>query len=240
MAFLAPFAGLIGSALGIGGSLLGGGQSKQAKQSADYLGQAQQKGFQVADTAQRQAQPFFSQANQYIPQAASYYQNLLSGNRNEMDTALAPERAQTASQFRSARNSIMAAPRGGGRTSALAQLPTQEASANALGGYGVRPAAAQGLLGAGIGAGGMGSGLLNSAVQGIYGTSGAANSLLNYDLQQQAANKERGESIGGSIFDLITQIGKQPWKTGGGGGQTISGSGIGSTGYDDWGLGAIR
>jgi hypothetical protein len=84
----------------------------------------------------------------------------------------------------------------------------------------------------------MGSGLLNSAVQGIYGTSGAANSLLNYDLQQQAANKERGESIGGSIFDLITQIGKQPWKTGGGGGQTIGGSGVGI--YDDWGSGAIR
>lgn len=215
MPFLLPALPFLMASAPIGlGLAMGGGQSKAGAASSALLQRAQEKGFQIADKSQAAGDPLLRMGQRYLPQAARYYQGILSGSPGAMQAATAAERGLIDQGFNSARSAIMAGPRGGGRTSALFQLPTQQAAANANLLYNVRPQAAQGLLQAGQTALSGGTGLYGAATQGIYGTSGAANSLLNYDLQQQAANQARNNQIGSSIYDLIQKI---PTMIGGGG-----------------------
>jgi hypothetical protein len=77
-----------------------------------------------------------TQAQQTIPQATSalqaplnFFQSLLSGNRNEIMSALSPSISTLSSEYDTGRKTAQEfAPRGGGRAAALEEEPFQEAS----------------------------------------------------------------------------------------------------------------
>ena len=179
------------------------GPSKMGQNSLDMMQQAQGKGMDLANTASIMANPLLGGGSQSMGQGSKYFQELLSGNRGRMNAAIAPEMDEIGNQFQGARTAMFGAPRGGGRTSALAQLPGQEAAAKARFMMGIRPGAAQGLLGAGQAQLGAGSSLLNAATQGLYAGTNAGKSILDYDLQAQEAKRKQSSALGGGIFDFV-------------------------------------
>ncbi len=201
-----PLIPLAMSALPLLGGLFGkksSGPSKMGQASLDSLQQAQGKGMDLANQASMRANPLLGGGTSALGQGTDYFSDLLSGNRGRMTAAVAPELDEINTQFQGARNAIAGGPRGGGRSSALAQLPGQQASAQARLLMGIRPGAANSLLGAGQAQLGAGSSLLNAATQGLYAGTNAGKSILDYDLQAQEAKRKQSGALGGGIFDFV-------------------------------------
>ena len=238
MPFLLPFApALIGAAGAIGGSLIGrkaGAGSANQKQAYNLLNYN-------AQLAPRQAQQLFGQGQQLTGKgmnlldraqgaaggAQSYFQQLLSGSPAATTSALAPDISRIRDTSQQALQSTSTlAPRGGGRSGTLFNLPFQQ-QAQTSGLYNmVRPMAARGLLdvgglfgnlglgtaGVGLGAAGVGTNLLNAGNYAAGTMFGGANNLAMQGAQAGAAG-------GQGIFDILRSL---PWdkilKGGAGGG----------------------
>ena len=145
--------------------------------------------------------------SKYLDPAAKYWQTLLSGDRNALDTALRPEISQINDSYGQAkREAAQFAPRGGLTASMMSQLPFQQAAqVNNL--YtSARPMAAQQLAGLGQVAGNLAIGG-SAASSGAYqGASGTYDSLSRYLAGQYPSAGATGEAFGGYLQQFVTAL----------------------------------
>lgn len=108
--------------------------------------------------------------------AMDYWSKILSGNPAAIMQAMSPEVQAAQAQYRGAQQQAnMFAPRGGGRSAMMAQLPMQQAGtiSNIL--AQARPGAAANLAQTGLGMGGLGANLLSMTMQGQLARRGQNN-----------------------------------------------------------------
>lgn len=149
------------------------------------------------------------EGQQTLNPAESYFRRLLSGDQNELMSAVAPEIDNISSNFAAVRRMIADQPRGGGKTSVLAQLPVQQAQSVSNLISGARRQAPEGLqaisnarTGAGIAQ--MGQGLNaagTSASLGLYGRQQDIQNSWKTFFKQLGLNAAQGlgEAIGFGI-----------------------------------------
>ena len=219
---------LIKGGMALGGSLLGSKLSKskstpEEKAALGQTAQAQNLGLGAAKGTLPQAQNLIGMGSQAYQPVLNYWSSILSGNRGAMTSALAPEVSQIGQGYRTAAQTSAALnPRGGPSASFLSELPFQQQRDVSTLFQQARPQAAQGLLAGAQGATGAGSALLSNAIQSLYSSTAAGRSILEAAKDKRAEEAQRGRSIGGGIFDMITKYGfpavDQMFKGGGGGG----------------------
>ena len=236
MPFIAPFLPAIigaGASLGsaaIGNKLAGGPQTTPLQ---NQVFQQQLEGGRLGmDTARQllpQGQNLLTMGAQQMQSPMNYWSSILSGNRGLATSALAPEISRIGQGYQTAANTSAALmPRGGPSAAFNAELPfsQQHDVANLL--QTARPQAAGSLLGAAQNLGGLGSSLIGSGISSIYGATQAGRDIISQQQQAQAAAAQRGQAIGGGLFDLVNKYGMpaldQIFKRGGGTGNLSTGS----------------
>ncbi len=234
----------IPAAIGLGGSLLGGLLGpKQSQQEKDLMAAQTanaKQGQQMATWAQGQAQNMVPQAQGYMGEGMAttdqaiqgldpiqrYYQQLASGNRGEMMTAMQPQIQQAQQGYASGlKNTSELNQRGGARAATMAEMPFQQMGLlqqlmNAARGQGFQGlqsiASLLGSLGgqqANIGQGLMGgaNSLFSGGTQALGGSSAANQGLLNYGLsrrnQQFNQGSQIGKALGGGLMDMAKNSG---------------------------------
>lgn len=162
--------------------------------------------------------PVLRQAAAGLAGPEQYYNRLLSGDKAEMEAAVAPETSSILDQYRGKRSQMAKlGPRSGGTNEALAGSQFAQAGDVARTLQGVRPKAAEGAAGiagakagigkdiAGVGEGlaglglsesGLGIGQLTSALQGLLSRRGQ-------NLDERGQNMEMIGEIGKGIGDII-------------------------------------
>lgn len=214
----------IGAAGSIGGALLSrpSSQQKNAMQSAaDLNAQQAQNVAQGRDLATQ----YTGMATPAIQNALNYWNTLLHGDRTAMSTALAPEVSQIGQGIASATDTTSQfAPRGGARTTTLANLPyNQQGQVSSL--YQtLRPAAATAVGQLGTQAASLGSGFLSGSTA---AANDAASNYLNMVgvLEGLRQNQQRtAANIGSGLYTWAKGI---DWSKifGGSGSTTNAGSG---------------
>ncbi len=109
----------------LGSKLLGGKKGAKAPSPKDALIAQQTEASQFALGEARQVLP---QARETLQGPLSFWETILGGDRQEMLSLLAPEVETIVSQYDTARRNITnLAPRGGGRTTAMAESRFEEA-----------------------------------------------------------------------------------------------------------------
>ena len=127
--------------------------------------------------------------------AQDFWGTILGGDRDAITQLMAPQISQVGDQYAAARNNVNEfAPRGGGKSAILAELPTKQA--HDIGSFflNARPAAADAMerLGAERNAAGMGE---FAGAQ--SGPMGILQSILSHSLgQQQLDLQKRGQTLG--------------------------------------------
>lgn len=214
MPFLAPALPIIGkAALGLGSSLLGNklAKSKNTDQAQDALNMTQQ--------SQREAtaggKNLLALGTTTTQPVLNYWSSILSGNRGQMASALAPEASQISHGYQQAANTSAALmPRGGPSASFLGELPFQQQRDVSSLFQSARPQAASQL-------GGLGMNLLSHGTNLIQASTGAGRGILEQQQQQKLLEAERGKSIGAGLFDILQKYGfdalDKMLKRGGGG-----------------------
>lgn len=192
-----------GVASWLGGKALAKPSAKESAAQDSLLKGMDQSRTLALSTGQR-GMSFLDDAGQTLAGPRNYYQNILAGNQSEPTAALAPDIARIrGAQTQSLQTAANLAPRGGGRSAALFDLPLQ-ANAQVQGLYNqARPQAAAGLLDLGRLYGGMGTSALGSSSQFSYAATGGANSLLNSEAERRAREQSAAGSFGNYLYDLI-------------------------------------
>jgi len=173
--------------------LFGGGSGGQTKEQKALTGAETD----IAQFGLGEAKKTLPKATSALAGPQNFFQALLSGDRNAILNAIAPEVDTLTSQYATGRKTAeQFAPRGGGRGAALAELPTRQAADISKLVHGARLTGAQGLMSVGqlfgqIGLGEMGAG--TTAATTAFGDIQTAKE----NQQQQAANT--GAAIGGLI-----------------------------------------
>ena len=184
--------------------------------------------------AQPGAEKYLGQSNQAFTPALNYWSSILAGGPQGTE-ALSPEIQRIGAGYNAAQNQInQFAPRGGGRASALGQLPLQRSADVSNLFATMRPMAAQQLSQIGSATGGLGTALTGqigglagslagdtsrlaatlpstilSALSGIGGGAAGTNaSIWQNELQRHQLGAQRGGLIGGGIYDILKNL---PW-----------------------------
>lgn len=184
-------------------------------------------------------------ASNAINPALNYWTNVLAGGP-EAALALSPEIQQIRASSEAAKRQLATTgPMGGGRASAMAQLPFQQGTAISNLYSQARPAAASALATQGIPAltgisnaynslagttnqagaaqGGIGAGLSSNVFSGLLGAGNAAGNnaanLLSYGLGRSAQNQQNAAGFGGGITNILNSL---PWGKWLGGSGTIN------------------
>jgi hypothetical protein len=197
MPIAAAIPAIIGAAGAIGGGLLANRKSSQEKEALSAQSDLAKTESEAQKFGTSSAQQLLPQATASLGATERYYAPLLSGNRQSMLEAVAPEANTIISQYDTAKRAAAEfAPRGGGRTTTLAELPFSESGAitNLL--NQVRPNAAGATADIGKTYGALASSLLSR-------NTGAASSLLNYSLASRGQSYGMAEQMGGSIGSLL-------------------------------------
>ena len=215
MGFIAPFLpAIIKGGIGLGTSLLGnklaGGPQTTPLQDQVFQQQleAGKLGMDTARQLLPQGQNLLTMGAQQMQSPMNYWSSILSGNRGLATSAMAPEISRIGQGYQTAANTSAALmPRGGPSAAFMSELPfAQQRDVSSLL-QSARPAAAGSLLGAAQNIGGLGSSLLGSGISAIYGAAQAGRDIINQQQQAQAAAAQRGQAIGGGLFDLINKYG---------------------------------
>ncbi len=211
MGFLAPLLpAIIGGAssagVSYGLSKLGGGGGESPKSAAEQVLTEQTKF--GTETAKR----LIPEAETDLQAALKYWMPLLTGDRQGMMEAAAPEVNTILSQYDTAKRAVSELqPRGGARSLRMAEQPFDVAGAitNLL--TRLRGEAAGGVerIGTELGALGVGT---------MAGGAGAAQSLLTAAMQQRGQNIGIGTTVGQGIGSLIAVL---LGRSDGGGGGTL-------------------
>lgn len=192
-----PLAGSFG--LGIGSSLLG---SVLGNRSFSPMEQSILSGnLQAANTGLGAGQTAIGMGLPAMRQALGYYSPIVSGNRAAMTSVLSPELAQISNAYGQAQQTSGAlSPRGGPSAAFQSNLPWQQAGAVSNLFQGVRPGAAQNLMGAG-------NQLLGQGVNALYGSTAAGRNILEAEQNLRNLSAQQGRAIGGGLFGQAMQYG---------------------------------
>lgn len=217
MAWIVPVASAV---IGAAGSYL---SARKGKKSADQLRKQQQPLVDVQTQTARALQPyatgFYDRAQRAIDPALKYYTGLMSGNRSDLVSALAPEiEGINRGYANTLQTQRELSPRGGATTAFAAELPfRRQSEIQALVAGGRRDAAAQlpnlASTAANIGSGAAGYSL-NAAI-------GANTGIQNMYNNQQYANTQQASAYAQLAQTLLSQVhynadtGKWGWGTGG-------------------------
>ncbi len=207
-----------------------GMQGTAAQSGLDFSKLTGQQGMNMLGNAQTDfgnANNYLTQASNTLNQPASYYSNILSGNKAAMMDAASPEIQNINANFNQAQKQAgQFAPMGGGRANLLAQLPLQRAGAVGNLFQTIRPLAAQGLLGVGnaqanLGGlqgniagqqGNIGAGLSTNTLSNLlnFGSGGTQSgaALANLGLNQSEQQNRAGAQFGGGISNILGAV---PW-----------------------------
>lgn len=232
---VAPFVPLISSGLGALGSWLGGRKGGKAAGQAEQAGYGQalaagEYGAGRAGELAPDVTNLLDLAKGGYQPAFDYWSRLLSGDRSEMTSVLAPEIGRIGEGYTQARREVgQFAPRGGGRASTLGEIPFQRARDVSTLFSTMRPLAAQSLgqLAGEAGRLGTATGFLEAQFGGM--PISAARAVISPAQQGQQNWWQRimgGGVGGGQIGTLLSSIlgaGKK-------GGGTASGTNFGETG----------
>ena len=133
--------------------------------------------------------------------AGRFYNTILSGNKDAISNLLAPQVSTVLGQYDNAAKSVAQfAPRGGGATQTLAQLPFQKATAAGNAYQGVLPSAAAGAASVGSAEGNIGGNELAT-------TTGLSPSLSGFQTQQNQLQASGGAGLSKSIANQGAGLG---------------------------------
>lgn len=182
----------------------------------NFLGASGQSGMATGAGTTGTGQDIFTGATKGAQPSLDYWSAILSGDPTATAKALAPMTDTVSKQYdAAARQTETGAPRGGGRSSALAEAPFQKAGAVGNIAAGLQPAAATSLAGtetalAQLGLGETAAGTAQSGL-GIEQIMGALSGLLQRRGQNTAQDAANTTAIGTGIGDILAAlIGKIP------------------------------
>lgn len=216
MPFIPPMIGaaMIGGGASIGSSLLGAKLSKAnptpAEQNVLNLqAQGMRQGQGLANAIAPQGQSLIGMGSAGYQPVLNYWSSLLSGNRGQMTSAMAPEIQRIGEGYQTAgQTSAALMPRGGPSASFLSELPFQQQRDVSSLLQTARPAAAQGLFQTAQGATGAGGGILGQAVNAMYGSTAAGRDILQQQQNMRQLEQQRGQSVGAGLFDMFQKYGE--------------------------------
>lgn len=171
----------------------------------------------AAKTLAGQGGSLFRFGQPLMEQSAGYYGRLLSGDRASMTQAMQPEIGAISDVYRGAGRSLeRGGLRGARREQAQGELAREKAGRISGLIPGVRPAAAESLMGLGERSTTSGMGATGAAGS-LFG--GTAGQLAQNRFGQAGLSRQAGQDTGRLIFDILTQ-------TGGKGGKKTMAAGI--------------
>lgn len=144
----------------------------------------------------QQGQTTFQSGLQTASPAIDYLTKLVKGDQGDVTQAAQPEIDQITQQFDQIRNMISLQPRGGGKTSALAEAPFQKSAAIQRTEGAMRGGAASELAGLGLQEAGLGTSLESLS-------SNVALTKEQQDYQQQEAVNQMLGSLGQGIGSIV-------------------------------------
>ncbi len=151
-------------------------------------------------------QGLLQQGTDQVKQALGYWGPILSGNRAEMTAALAPEINTINSGYDQQKSQLdQFAPRGGGRANLMQQLPFQQTRDISTLFSNLRPQAAQQVAGIGESQQGLGSNLLQSALQAILQKMGI--NVTESGQNKALAGQLGSAAMGGASAGLSASMG---------------------------------
>lgn len=237
MPFLAPaIPALIGAGASFGLGKLGGkgglpggsasvGPTSPTFRRAEQLGDlAKNYGF---DYALPEGKKLTSEAEAGFQPVLDYYKKLLTGNRAEMMSTLAPEIGAITDEYNQAKKNIGTfTPRGGGQTALLSELPFKQMGDIQKLIQTVRPQAAQGLSQTAGQVGGLAGQVTGEGLQAGQLSLNAIADQINALLGKSAQDIPLQQDMGSGLYQILSRL---PIFQGGGGG---GGGGFIPPGYD--------
>lgn len=188
------------------GALLGRNKGKPSSQEQGMAAQ-QQAGAQQLGA---QGQQLLGAGMPLVKSAGNYYQQLLMGNRAQLQNAVAPETNQIADLYRGAERGLERSNLvGAQRDQASAELNRDRVGKMAGAALGVRPAAA-------AAAGSLGQGLTAGAQSAFSGQANILDSLLSGARDNRQIETQQGASWGGTMGRMLADL-LGNYKGGGGG-----------------------
>jgi hypothetical protein len=186
---------IIGAGASVGSTVIG---SKLAKSKASPLEQQSlDRANRAGERGDVMSQNLFDLGQPSTQQPMNYWSSILSGNRGQMTSAMAPEASRIGEGYRAAGQASAALnPRGGPSTNFLAEQPYQQQRDISTLFQQARPQAAQQLAGSG-------SNLLANAINALYGSTAAGRDVLNFEQQRRDRDREAGGAIGKTIYDIF-------------------------------------
>ncbi len=188
--FLGDFGGPIAGAAGL---LLGGGNKDPYTGTISNLNKSYDTSADLAKSLQGQSQEMLTPASQYI-------KALISGDRQALLQATQPERRKVIDQYSAAKKSIGEfAPRGGGQSTAMANLASNQAADLS----GITAGARAGAVGEGLKTG------LAESQQGIYSQqvgNQALSGVLQGLKQEQQQKSDTGSAWGKILGGVLTGL----------------------------------
>lgn len=153
-------------------------------------------------------QSFLDTSKGAFQPAIDYWSKILSGDAGAMTSALAPEISQIGNAYQTAGNSAsMTSPRGGFRSTTMANLPFQQAAQVGNLFSTLRPTAANALSSIGGATGGLGTGLTATGIQGLTGAgsgaTGTAGGLMQSANTQAAQGNFLSNMLGSGLGALV-------------------------------------
>jgi hypothetical protein len=207
--------GLARAGMTIGGGLLanklakaGTGPTSAEKPVLGNDLQAQQKSLASGTALTPQGSNLISMGSAGYQPVLNYWSKILSGNRGDMMSAMAPEVNRIAEGYSAATNASSALnPRGGPSSEFNAELPfaQQRDVTNVL--QQARPQAAAGLLAGANQTTNAGTGIFNAANNAILSSTAAGRDILSNQEAIRKQQTENSKSIGAGLFDLINKYG---------------------------------
>jgi len=189
----------------LGNKLVGGppGVPDAANLLAQQAANAQY-GRQIAGQLGPVAQQLLGGATESFSPVANMWSGLLRGGRGRLTNLLAPEIGEITDAYRAPTQAMAnLQPRGGARASLMAQLPYQKARDIATLFQQIRPMAAQGLLQVGQAQAQAGGAGYQNIANLLGGSSLAAATLAQYNLDRQVERNRASEEFGGTIYDVL-------------------------------------
>lgn len=139
------------------------------------------------------------EAEKNLPAASNFFQSLLSGNWNDVMKVIQPEADSLTAQYTQATKSAEEfAPRGGGRTATLANLPYEKANA-------LSQLVGQARSGAATSLAQIGEAEFGEST-GAAGTGLSGSSQLSADANQQVEQQQQAGESAGALIALLAGI----------------------------------
>jgi hypothetical protein len=210
---------------GTGYSIYAGEKAAKAQKEAQKRHFDEQQR-QAKETEERTSRLFGSAESAFNP-VVDYWGKMLTGNRGQLTSLLSPEINRINSAYSGAKQSMMnLAPRGGGRSALMSELPFRQAADVGNAFLGARPAAAQNLMGAGVSMGQLANAGQGNLMNLMNGMGQTQQSIFQNGLLNRQNTHQLGEQFGGQLADLMKYFTTR--NQGGGGGMGLpSGSSFG-------------